>query len=134
MRIDHTIDSTITFTEKAPPPLRLSVILELDGCMYKIRDYLHFFCDDDFDLQASEGHVTRMELIGKLETIVYNQTTQRISLTFSGVHEYDYDLSQKPPRTKKYLPASHPFMTKFSPYQIKNPRKLTLGEYEKLTR
>ncbi len=134
-KVKSYIETEIRFTgedKRNRGTLILNPVFELAKEKYHIGDYIHFFFDDDFDLQASEGHVFEEEALGRIKALVYKPRTKSIILELEGVYVWGFEGHKK---THRYLPAhDHPFYTLHSLDRIKRPEKITRTEYRKLIR
>jgi len=136
-RVNSYVETEIRFTGKEKikaknRALLVDPVFMLAKEKYQIGDYIHLFFDDDFDLQASEGHVFENEIVGKVNALVYKPATKHVILELDGVYVIGWDNDQK---RLRYLPAyDHPVYTLHSLDRIKRPRKITKKEYKGLVR
>lgn len=131
-KVKSYIETEIRFTrndKRKRGTLILDPVFEFAKEKYHIGDYIHFFFDDTFDLQASEGHVFEEEVIGKVNALIYKPTIKHIVLELAEVYVLGWDKDQK---QRRYLPAcDHPFYTLHSLDRIKKPEKITKAEYKR---
>ena len=133
MGLEHKIDMHIEyiFTGKTKiqqdkATLVIDAKVEMCGEEYGVGDYIRFKFYDDIDLQASEGHINILEMIGKLQAINYNPNLNNIIFDFDGVRYR----GSPPGKNKKYEQSE--FFRFFAPSSINEPEKITKKEYDLL--
>ena len=138
-KIVAQVDAELRFTGKTSVQSKRGVFIcdasvKIDNIPYRVGDYIYYSVDDDFDLQASEGHIFTREVIGKISAFCYSPEKNTVVIEFEGVYEYGLGpgeyLKERP--QKKYIPQTHSFLTRVLLENLKSPRKMKKEKYEKL--